>query len=200
MFAAKGVYPTLYVVTDFIDTAGYLTSENLQSLHANGYDLQCHSKTHLHLITLTPAQLDAEYEAVNNFFSDLNIPIPEHHAYPFGESDAEIGASVTKYRKTGRVIGNANYINTVVSDKFKIQCAKSMDGHSVSDFLKASIDLAISSNGLVIFYGHGVYVTDPSESTYSNPTKLSAISEAIDYAIANGVAIKTISQVYEDYI
>ena len=74
--------------------------------------------------------------------------------------------------------------------------ALTLDGKNNTTDMNAAIDIAKANNALVIFYGHGVYETNPAESIYPNPTKASAISDALDYAISEGVEIKTMKDIF----
>jgi len=201
IFDARNKKCTHFITSDLIGTAGFMTIPNLQTLNAAGYDLQCHSKTHTNPSTLSEAQLIAEFQAVDAFFTTNELPIPKHHAYPGGVYNATILNVVYKFRQTARTIGNSNVnYNGYIMDLCKIQCARAIDTLTVATNMISAIDAAKANNSLVVFYGHGVYETITAESAYPNPVKASAIADAIDYAIANGVAVKTINEVFEtDY-
>lgn len=202
VFDAVGKKCTHFITTDFIGTAGFMSVENLQTLHAAGYDLQCHSKDHANLTTLTEAQLISNFQAVNDFFTANSLPVPKHHAYPGGANGTGVLLNVVaRFRQSARQIGNINaYYSGYIQNMCRVSTARSVDGATNDTIFRAGIDLAKANNGLVIYYAHGVYENDPAESAYPNPIKASALSAALNYAIANGVAVKTISEVFEtDY-
>ena len=196
IFDNRGVKATLYIISDRIDQAGYLTSADLLSLHEDGYDIQCHSQTHTNPRDLTSAQINAEFAAVDALFTNIGIPTPKHHAYPGGVSYSRNINEVYKYRQTARGIGNTfKFHNGYITGMFNIGTARTMDNGGLSS-LTDGIDVALANNGLVIFYGHGVYEDDPSETIYHDPVKASVLRAGIDYALDSGVSIKTISDIF----
>lgn len=199
IFDAYGKKCTHFIVSDNIGQAGFMTVENLQALYAAGYDLQCHSKDHSNLSTLTEAQLITQFETVDAFFTTNNLPIPKHHAYPGGTHNSGVLLNlIYKYRQSARGIGNTNiYYSGYVMPEYRIKTARSIDAQTVALIMNNAIDIAKANNGVVIFYGHGVYENDSSESAYPNPVKAQALRDAIAYAISQGVEVKTYSEVFD---
>ena len=195
LFETKGVRCVHYVQTDFVDTSGRLTTAQVQSLAAAGFDMQCHNQTGANFTSLNDAQIQAEIEAVNAWFVAAGLPEPNHHAYQNGGVN---GQAVIRNigRLTGRKIGNSGYINKYLHRAMEMPSARSLDGASTSTSHLAT--LATLDSGVMVFYGHGVYVDDPSESAFGSPVKLSVLSEIIDYCQTNGIAVKTMSQVFDD--
>jgi peptidoglycan/xylan/chitin deacetylase (PgdA/CDA1 family) len=195
LFDAKGVRCVHYVQTDFVDTSGRLTTAQVQSLAAAGFDMQCHNQTGANFTSLTDAEIRAEIEAVNAWFVAAGLPEPNHHAYQNGGVN---GQAVIRDlgRLTGRKIGNDGYINKYLHRALEMPSARSLDGASTPGSHVAT--LGTLDSGVMVFYGHGVYVDDPSESTYSSPTKLSVLSDIIDHCQSNGIAIKTLTEVFDD--
>lgn len=201
VFDTYGKKCTHFIVSDWIGQAGYMTVANLQALNAAGYDLQCHSKTHTNPNTLSESQLTAEFQAVDDFFVANSLPAPKHHAYPGGVYTYISLNVVARFRQSARQIGNINaYYSGYIQNMCRVSTARSVDGETNDTIFRAGIDLAKANNGLVIYYAHGVYENDPAESAYPNPVKASALASALDYAIAKGVEVKTMSDVFQtDY-
>ena len=179
---------TVYVVTDLVGTAGYMTWANLQTMQAAGHDIQCHSKTHTNETTLTETQLKNELDAVTSAFTTNSLPAPVHHAYPFGAYSANVKTWVATKRSTGRTtLASANYFKmTTGGDKFEIPC-HTCDGYT-NAAIKALIDETLVDNTGQVLLFHNVGVTGYKSTA--------DFTEIVQYAKAQGVDIITMSQLF----
>jgi peptidoglycan/xylan/chitin deacetylase (PgdA/CDA1 family) len=83
-----GFKATQFAVSGWVNNAGYLTSAQLQTLAAEGYDIQNHTQTHADLSTLTYADAYAEVSSADSFITGVTGKKPEFLAYPYGRTDA----------------------------------------------------------------------------------------------------------------
>jgi len=83
-----GFKATQFAVSGWVNNAGYLTSAQLQSLAAEGYDIQNHTVTHNDLSTMTYADAYAEVSGADGFITSVTGKKPEFLAYPYGRTDA----------------------------------------------------------------------------------------------------------------
>lgn len=193
---------TLYSCVDFIDEDGRMSLAVWNDLYDSGFDIQCHSKTHTDFRTLTDAQIKSELDYVNSFFVSNGLPIPKYHGYPYGYRNDSVKASVRTRRKICRRAGNIGIIKYIM-DRMDIPTAYELDSLSTTthlNTLKSIVDNIKATNALGIFYGHQVYVTSPDEVSYPTPTKFSIISDIVDYAIAQGVSIKSMSEFFDNIL
>lgn len=83
-----GFKATQFVVSGWVNTAGHLTSAQLQTLAAEGYDIQNHTQTHADLSTLAYAAAYAEVNSADSFITGVTGKKPQFLAYPYGRTDA----------------------------------------------------------------------------------------------------------------
>jgi peptidoglycan/xylan/chitin deacetylase (PgdA/CDA1 family) len=83
-----GFKATQFAVSGWVNNPGYLTSAQLQTLAAEGYDIQNHTQTHADLSTLTYANAYAEVSGADSFITAATGKKPEFLAYPYGRTDA----------------------------------------------------------------------------------------------------------------
>jgi|GEM_PF-1325275 len=189
----EGVSATLYIITDFIDTLGYLTWGQLLEMHNNGIDIQCHTTDHTQLPTLSEAQIIANLTQVNNDFDINNLPIPEHHAYPYGNFDNDSIDAVKQIRLTAREVWlNTDYVVWKNSGKYIIPSlvAQGLDAQGMLS-LKEKIKYVNDKKAALTIYMHEI-----GEIAGSGIATTSDIKEIIDYAKSIGMDIITISELY----
>ncbi len=83
-----GFPATQFAVSDWVDTPGKLSSTQLASLHAQGYDVENHTRTHEDLSSLTYAAAYEEVSTADRFLTGVTGEKPELLAYPYGRYDA----------------------------------------------------------------------------------------------------------------
>ena len=199
IFDAVGKKCTCYIVPTRIGTSGYMTVDDLHTMHDSGYDLECHSYDHANFSTLTEAQIITNFQNANAFYIANNLPIPKHFAYPYGGTEIAAFNTVYRYRQTARWSTHTGvYKSGYITDLNRIGSIVELDGQWNTDRMITAIDDAKANNGLVVFLGHGIYETSIGESSYPTPVKASAIRSAIDYAISIGVEIKSIAEVFKN--
>ncbi len=89
-----GFKATQFAVSGWVNTAGYLTSAQLQTLAREGYDIQNHTQTHADLSRLAYAAAYAEVSSADRFITEVTAKKPEFLAYPYGRTDANAQAAL----------------------------------------------------------------------------------------------------------
>lgn len=87
------------------DSVGSLSNDDKFTLIDNGWDVQCHTYTHLSdgdLTAKTAAQIHDEMQQNNAHFASLGLPHPEFMAYPGNAHNKLVRDICGKYRKMAR--------------------------------------------------------------------------------------------------
>lgn len=197
IFDERNVKFTGYITTDWIDTAGYLTSSQLISLHNDGFDIQGHTKSHTNLTTLTESEVYAELDAVDTFFTGIGLPAPKHMAYPYGGENSDIWSWVATRRQTARDYNN-NAIETIpFGNRHKISSI-SLDGLTTAnvDTYKNRVDelFFLSGSNVIVFLTHNV--VDGVPGTYESNSD--ALAELVDYVQDLQIPIKSMSSLWDE--
>jgi peptidoglycan/xylan/chitin deacetylase (PgdA/CDA1 family) len=78
---------TFYVVTGFLGTPGYLDAEQVRDLHAQGFEIGCHSMTHPYLCDIPDAELKREIVDAKLQIEQIIGHSIEHFSCPGGRYD-----------------------------------------------------------------------------------------------------------------
>lgn len=198
IFETRGKKLTVYITTDWIDTAGFLTPAQITQLITDGHDIQCHGKTHTSFTALTEAQLNTELDSVDTFFTTNGWAAPNHSAYTYGHQDASVKTIVANHRLTGREYYPGQVYNSWL-DKYEFysyEMGETVSDRSRIDAIKAVIDEIAVNPRFAVVTGHNVCL-DAELDTSLMKTSKSSLEELLDYAILKGVNIITISGLYE---
>jgi hypothetical protein len=90
---ANGLVGTFYITTSFIDSSGFLTRGNLQSLAADGNEIGGHSVTHPDLTTIGAAAARAEVCDSKTTLEGWGFTV-RNFAYPFAAENATAQSAV----------------------------------------------------------------------------------------------------------
>jgi peptidoglycan/xylan/chitin deacetylase (PgdA/CDA1 family) len=202
----KNITATFYIIgntianSDSLDVNAttYLTRGQLQALYAAGMDIQCHSMSLGAAVkTATQEQVDADFTALNDYFTSIGIPIPYHHAMNLGLITPLSKITVSNLRRTMRAYYSPTYIKANViypdNDLFELWTT-AIDSLAAATItaIKANIDEAVLNKYAMTLTGHSI-----DQAGEGNVTTAASLIEIIDYAQASGIDIITISQLYE---
>lgn len=205
----KGYMLTSYIMANYPDQhlPYYASWSHWKMLHERGWDIQCHSFNHERLSTLTDAELREDMEKQDQGFIDAGLPIPDHHAVPFGDIRDEQANIILEYRKTLRAgmyrtehfdsnhDGAYNTYEQVKSRKFGV-LGFDMQTESQFENFKTQVDKAIENNGIFVWYFHMVL---PDGDPQSMGIYISYLEKALDYIEESGIRVMTITEMY-DYV
>lgn len=75
-FIDNNIRPTIFIAVDLIGKDGYLTIEEIKTLHEHGFHFECHTWSHVNLTTLSDTELIREIEESKAKLEDmLGFPI-----------------------------------------------------------------------------------------------------------------------------
>lgn len=95
---AHGFTAVSFIITNRIDTPGYMTTSQLQALDGIGIEIGCHTVSHPDLSLLTVPQLQFQLRHSESVLTALlGHPVPDF-AYPSGDFDAQV---VEQVREAG---------------------------------------------------------------------------------------------------
>jgi peptidoglycan/xylan/chitin deacetylase (PgdA/CDA1 family) len=82
-----GFSATFYLTTGFLGTPGYLTGDQVRDLHAQGFEIGCHSMTHPYLSDLSEAELRCEIVNAKQRIEEITGAPVQHFSCPGGRFD-----------------------------------------------------------------------------------------------------------------
>jgi len=106
---SMGDIGVLYIVGNYIGSAGYLSADQIKAMIANGWEIGSHSMSHPHL----PADHDIlTFEAgqSKSFLASISGVDVKTFAYPYGESDPVVFDRVSEYGYLAAVGLGGQYI------------------------------------------------------------------------------------------
>jgi len=163
---------------------------------ASGWDFQCHTYTHPSLISLTADQIRTELQKVNSAFQAQGLPLPEHHAYPYGDYNAQVQSVVKDFRKSGRLISGVMETYPV-ANWYELKCTE-IQAPTNWTTIKGWVDNCTASNGLMQIFTHKV--TSPAPLYGCTPAML---TQLLDYLVqkqnAGQLLVMTMKQAYTSY-
>ena len=181
--AARSIPVTSYIVTDWIGQSGKLTWDQIHTMRSSNFGIECHTKNHVDLRTLTEAELRANITAVNTAFISAGLPPPEHHAYPYGENSVDIQAIIADYRYSARTFGNTGDPIYDYEQDINWFNLRTEDIRQTTSFetVKGWIDAAIAQDRALILTVHEI-VEAPASTYYD--CLLDLYEDVLDYVAA----------------
>ena len=85
---ANGFNATFYVTAGFVGGRGYLSADQVRELNSLGFEIGCHSMTHLYLNGLERSRLNHEISGAGKQLEDMIGRKVEHFSCPGGRYDA----------------------------------------------------------------------------------------------------------------
>lgn len=85
-----GVKAIFFIVTDFIGKDGYITIDDIKTLHRSGMTIGSHSKSHNDLTLCSIEQVRHELEASKAYLEKLLKVKIDHFSIPYGEYDNKV--------------------------------------------------------------------------------------------------------------
>jgi len=180
-----------------------ITDAAISELIAAGFDVQCHTNTHPNLTTITEAQVLAEYDAVNAYFSARGWPAPKHTAYPGYSTNANVQAYTATKRLTARggSSGVSGLFNSTRSLMYLLTKSINLNKDDATALagVKAEMDTLVSgvtTNNMLTFNGHRVYNDADADPFANNSLQLSYLVDLLAYCDTKAINVVTIDQLY----
>lgn len=142
----KRMVATHYIVSDYINTDGFMTTEQIIGLNNSGHDIGNHTKSHADLALLTEEQILTELNGCKSFLDGIGLTrASDHVAYPFNSvNDTVYSAMSTFTEKYGRISGTYGNIHNGYNLPYNVY-VYSLDSSADpdGDDVKAHIDNCI---------------------------------------------------------
>ncbi len=195
---SRGLRGTSFVYTGRIGRPGALTWEMIHEMVNDGWEMGCHSHSHIRLTDATEHQIRNEFETVNSIFKEQGLPIPKHHTYPYGANDENVRRIVSEYRLSGRSsstptrnfhLKNFDFMRYgwVHADM------QNLSGQHGLNVIKEQVDNAFKERTVIVsFLMHELVETQ----TGGYQCLITLFVELLDYIIDNGGTIVTQNEAY----
>lgn len=195
----RGMFGTCYVIGDRPGTSfrkgRYMDWAKIKKMHELGWDMQCHSFTHQQMASFTEEQLRYEMESTNQAFLDNGLPLPKHHAFPFGSHSQLTRDIVREYRltvrDTGFVTSQRNRYQDVQHGYLKGMRADILD-EGYFNTVKETIDITKANNDVLTLYHHEIV-----DGTGEYMVKHEYLIRLLDYIEESGIEVMTLSKAYD---
>ena len=183
---------SMLIVGSFVSLVSPITPVAAQT----GWDFQCHTYTHPHLTRLSTSQIASEIQKVNDAFQAHGLPIPEHHAYPYGDYNDTVINIVKQYRKSGRTV--SDIMETYpVPDWYQLKAAE-IRGNTDWATIQGWIDNAITAKGLLPIFTHRV--TTPAQQYGCTPATLTQLCDyLVEKQNLGQLSVMTMAQAYNGF-
>jgi peptidoglycan/xylan/chitin deacetylase (PgdA/CDA1 family) len=198
---------TFFVSTGLVETAGYVSWENVTALYNIGWDISSHLVDHVNLLTLDNESLNKQLKNSRDtlisrgYARGANIL-----AYPFGGYNESVAnAAKSNGYVMARTIepggdGSADQVKAHLSINDNYNMYLKMWGLSVNNVTdyKRAIDDTINNSGVVVLIFHQI-VKDSTPVTISTQLNVSTFKNISDYIKSRSadIDIMTMSEYYE---
>jgi len=188
--ADRNLRATVYMVTDYIGTAGYLSAVQLAALDAAGWSIGNHTKTHPDLRTLTLAQQTAELSDAKAALDALGLTAHSNLvAYPYGYyNDNTRIAMYDTGMLSGRMTLPESGVTTPVTPtgRYEVPSYRYFTTESLATLTsKIEVDLAAGKSAVV--YMHNVVEAAPT----ANDLLYSEFTDLVDWLVDNDIVCST---------
>lgn len=193
----KGVQGTAYLITNAVGTAGKITAANADEMYAAGWCMANHTDDHSYMGAFTKEQAKARIQAGIDWLSARGYARGlKHFGYPGGQyNDAVVQAVFECGCDTARTI-NDGANGYIVPELFKLNTRNIAGGAYTLAQGKAFIDSAITNKSVIPFMFHRIVDTAGEVGAEGMEILYSDFCELIDYAVASGIDIVTMDELY----
>lgn len=196
-----GCKATIYLVSDLLNTTGYITTAEAQEMYASGLvDIGNHTKSHPRLaLDLSLEQIEAQLLGCKAALDALGLTRASNHvAYPRGShNELVLDAMVSTGMNTGRTILGGemgiDYVYTMTPTYPAYSALHQLRHRYVKSFVsledaKAFVDAAVTNGGSIYLTFHSIkdvigddydWLTDDFESLLAYITGLGLTTETV---------------------
>ena len=177
---------TFYIISNRINTAGYLTAAQIASMSAS-HEIGSHGVTHVGFTTLNAAKLIAELQNSKTALDAITGSICTSIAYPFGAKNAAVNVATNDEYKLARAY--AVPPNTYSNRKVFLIDGVSGLNLSGKNYVKTLIDSARKNNTVVVLVFHVIGETGFASADFE---------ECVAYAVNQNVPCYKVSDVFQN--
>jgi peptidoglycan/xylan/chitin deacetylase (PgdA/CDA1 family) len=135
LLARLGFSATFYVVSGFVNRAGYLSESQLCELANANFEIGCHSRSHAYLTDLDDPHLKSEIAAAKSDLEQILGRQVEHFSCPGGRWNPHV-AQVARDAGYRSVTTSRTGINYRDSDPYRLARVAILRGTSPDEFLR----------------------------------------------------------------
>jgi peptidoglycan/xylan/chitin deacetylase (PgdA/CDA1 family) len=150
IFAEQGAVACSAITTDWIDSPGHLTAEQITGLKDAGWEIMAHTATHPNLRSISSAQVEVELSRSKTTLEGLGLSV-KNLVYPYNKSNERVRTVARHYYRSGR--GGTNAVNGADVDPYALKSYSIK--HDLAG-MERSIDRAYAGGSWIIFYQHQV--------------------------------------------
>lgn len=190
-FEARNIPCNFAVITGKTDVdSGYLNSSEIQALKASGHGILSHSHSHVDLTTLTPEQLEADFDASQAKLKTILGEEVSGLAYPYGANNDTVVEIARKYFTHAYATGgegyllNEDYLDQYVIPRDVITYDTGATPRTLAN-IKTLIDRCKNEGKLLVYCIHA------SEFIGSYSANLTLLESVLDYIISIGIDVVT---------
>lgn len=151
IFAEQGAVACSAITTDWINSPGYLSPDQIIGLRDAGWEIMSHTVTHPNLRSLGPAQIEDELSRSKIALEGLGLEV-NNLVYPYNKSNEKVKKIAHAYYRSGR--GGKNELNQGVSDLYDLRSVSNRT-HDLGE-MKDFIDRAHAEKNWLIIYHHQI--------------------------------------------
>jgi len=150
LFAEQGVVACSAITTDWINTSGYLSAEQVRGLRDAGWEILAHTATHPNLRSLTRAQVEEEFTRSKTALEGWGLTI-RNLVYPYNKSNEMVREIASRYYRSAR--GGKNEFNNGIRELYDL---RSFSNKRDLVKMKRYIDQAYEEKDWMIIYHHDI--------------------------------------------
>jgi len=194
ILAKYGIPGTAFVIPDKVGNAGFMTLSEIRTLQDTyDWDIEAHGGDDL--TTFTEQQMKDLFIMAKKYFKTNGLGAADHFAYPNGQSNALVVATVKNYFSSSRTITYGTTLEAYPpAMPYRLRaisgCGSGSGGTPVTT-IQSAITNAANSGEWVILVFHKIVSATPASAMECQDTELETISASI---IASGCNIKTINE------
>ena len=186
----RGLVGTFYVLTSTVNTPGYLSFTDLQTLQAAGNEIASHGVSHTSFTFLEEPEIRYECSKSKTTLEAQGLTIT-NFAYPNGLTTSGIDSIVSKYFSSGRTAYLSPYLIDIPTSQFRLPGFSNEDSGNELALLKSMIDQVYNTQSWGIFLFHNILPGDHS-SDYT--TSQENFEDFLDYIMFKGLPTITVNQ------
>ena len=186
----RGLVGTFYVLTSTVNTPGYMSFTDLQTLQAAGNEIASHSVSHTSFTFLEEPDIRYECSKSKTTLEEQGLTI-NNIAYPNGDTTGGIDNIVSEYFRSGRTAYISPYLVDLPADQFRLPGFSNEDENNELELLMNMVDQVYNTQTWSIFLFHNII---PSDQSSDYTTSLEDFEAFLDYIVLKGLPTLTINQ------
>lgn len=178
---------TFFIISNRVGNKDYMNANQILELQSDGQEVGAHTRSHLHLSTLSEKEQFDEIAGSATDLKHLGIKEVVSFAYPFGDYSSYTEEIVQKYFKNARTTKEG--FESLNLNMYALK-SKVVTHDTTFSQIKELVDLAISQKYWLILTFHKL---DEAEKRISSNSLL--LDQALTYIQDNNIPILTTAEV-----